>query len=250
MKATTQLEKVNVIAQKFHVLDNQQPSSVQEKVQRPGDIPHRFQAKPKCEAAQNSAEDMVYSTSKGVADVDNLGVVWYYTQNNSNRGNAMKITLEIVERFHEKWEVKENGCWEWTASTAGKGYGQMKVPGERKQEYAHRISYMMHYGEIPEGMNVCHSCDNPKCVKPSHLFLGTVKDNLQDMKNKDRHLKGERNAKSKLTEEQVRHIHRLHDEGMSQGKIGKSFGVASGTIFKIIHGQRWNHIYNEIKSGK
>lgn len=159
----------------------------------------------------------------------------------------MNITLELVERFHEKWSLNaKTGCWEWTAATMGRGYGFIKIPGTRKQVSSHRLSYMIHYGEIPDEMNVCHVCDNVKCVKPSHLFLGTTKDNLVDMKNKDRHLNGEQNSLAKLTDDKVRQIHRLSQEGLSQGKIAKAYGVGQSTIWKILQGQRWEHIYREI----
>jgi len=161
----------------------------------------------------------------------------------------MIITIELMERFHEKWLVTPNGCWEWQAATMGKGYGFMKIPGTRNQISAHRLSYLLHYGTLPDDMNVCHTCDNPKCVKPSHLFLGTQKDNQQDMKSKDRHLYGSRNTVSKLTDEKARQIHKLSNQGLSQGKIGKIFGITQGTVWKILKGQRWEHIYNEIHTG-
>lgn len=159
----------------------------------------------------------------------------------------MNINLELIERFHEKWTLSPNGCWEWQAAAAGKGYGMMKRPGTRTQIYAHRLSYLLHHGPLTEADMVCHSCDNPKCVKPSHLFKGSCKDNLQDMKSKSRHLFGERNGSSKLTAEKVRQMHRLAEQGVSQGKIGKAYGVSQGTVNKILHGQRWNHIYLEMK---
>lgn len=249
---TTQMETSNVTVQKILGLGNQQPSTGWVKVQRPGDIPHRVQADPKREAMQSNALK-IWSTLHENAQriLDDKSIKWYYPINNINKENTMKITLEVVERFHEKWIVNEkSGCWEWTASLAGKGYGQMKVPGTRRQEYSHRISYMIHCGEIPEGMQVCHTCDNPKCVKPSHLFLGTSGDNHLDMKEKGRHLNGERNKNAKLTEEQVRRIHKLSEQGMSQGKIGKAFGVSQGQVYRILHGIQWQHIYREIKSGK
>ena len=159
----------------------------------------------------------------------------------------MKISLELIERFHEKWDLNEqNGCWEWTAATMGKGYGFIKIPGTRNQIGAHRLSYLIHHGELQDGEVVCHSCDNPKCVKPSHLFAGSQLDNLQDMKSKDRHLSGAKNTVSKLTDDKVRQIHKLSASGLSQGKIAKSFGVTQGTVFKILHGERWNHIYLEL----
>lgn len=144
----------------------------------------------------------------------------------------MNINIEIIERFHEKWTLSSNGCWEWIAAQAGPmGYGSIKIPNTRKQVYAHRLSYMIHYGPIGDGEYICHSCDNPLCVKPSHLFPGSIKDNLCDMKAKGRHLYGARNGQAKLTDEKVRQIHRLHAEGLSMGKIGKSCGVTQTTIF-------------------
>lgn len=161
----------------------------------------------------------------------------------------MNINLELIERFHEKWDLDEEGkCWVWNASKAGKGYGQIKIPKTRKQVYAHRLSYMIYKGEITEGLDVCHTCDNPSCVRPSHLFLGTRKDNLQDMKSKDRHLKGSKNNQSILTDEKVRQIHKMHLSGLSQMKIAKSFGVSQGTIWKILKGLRWEHIFKEFNS--
>ena len=257
MHTTTQSVMINVKVQKEHRLGNQQPSHL---------MGGRFNDYPFGEYAQvsGSAEDLYcksrYSLNPTETQgrVDDLGIKWYYILNSNSKEDTMIITLEVIERFHEKWEVNEKtGCWVWTASTAGKGYGQMKIPGERKQIYAHRLSYLIHYpvfsgvrwgnNKIPIGLQVCHACDNPLCVKPSHLFLGTCKDNLQDMKAKDRHLKGARNAKAKLDDDKVIHIHKLSDWGVSQGKIAKAYGISQGQVYRILHGFRWNHIYQKVK---
>lgn len=159
----------------------------------------------------------------------------------------MNINLELIERFHEKWVLSDNGCWEWQAATAGLGYGVIRIPRTRRQEYAHRMSYLIHHGELDKKEEVCHSCDNPLCVKPSHLFKGSSKDNSQDMKSKSRHLFGELNGASKLTDDKVRQIHKLVEQGVSQGKVARSYGIAQSTVHKILRGQRWERIYLEMK---
>ena len=156
------------------------------------------------------------------------------------------ITKQLVDRFNAKYAVdKATGCWNWIASTAGKGYGQIKIPKTRKQIYAHRLSYLYHKGEIPDGMQVCHECDNPRCVNPEHLFLGTSEDNHQDMKSKDRHTKGERNNQHKLTEADVEKAFDLDDAGMSSYKIAAELGIGQMTAWRIINGHRWEHIYKK-----
>jgi hypothetical protein len=138
---------------------------------------------------------------------------------------------KFVERFNLKWVVdSKSGCWLWTASVAGRGYGQIKLPRQRKQEYAHRVSY------------VCHTCDNPLCVNPDHLWLGSAADNSQDMKSKNRHLYGELNTEAKLTDDAVRKIKKLLGDGISQSKIAAMFGVGQMAISRIKTGKRWSHI--------
>lgn len=152
--------------------------------------------------------------------------------------------MELVKkRFNEKWSVnRATGCWEWMASCAGKGYGQMKIPGTRRQDYAHRISYRIHVGEIPKGKSVLHRCDNPKCVNPAHLFLGTAKDNAQDMKKKGRHLPGEANSGAILSEKDVRAIRALIATGIAQHQIAAMFGIAQITVSRIKRNLRWAHV--------
>lgn len=149
----------------------------------------------------------------------------------------------IKHRFFAKVSKdKRRKCWLWTASTAGKGYGQFRIPGTRRNVYAHRMSYELHKGPIPKGMMVCHSCDNPLCVNPDHLFLGDAWINLKDMASKGRHLYGERNSQAKLTARRVHAIHRAAERGDSQRKIAERFGIGQMTVCRILKGDRWRHI--------
>jgi hypothetical protein len=116
-----------------------------------------------------------------------------------NNENETKYKKEFVERFWKKVDKRGNGdCWEWTASIQSKGYGCISVEGKIK--LAHRVAYEIASDEeVPDGMMVLHRCDNRRCVNPSHLFLGSNQDNVDDMVKKDRQARGEKNGRSKLT---------------------------------------------------
>jgi predicted XRE-type DNA-binding protein len=157
----------------------------------------------------------------------------------------MKTADDLTSRFWSK--VKKAGadeCWLWTASTAGKGYGQIKIPKTRRQVYAHRFSYELHKGAIPKGAQLRHSCDNPRCVNPRHLITGTSGDNHADMVSRDRHLYGERNGNHRITEDTVELIlDALTKGGMSQDRIAKAFGVSQMTVSRIARGERWHYLW-------
>ena len=154
------------------------------------------------------------------------------------------VDESLKVRFSQKWLLnKENGCWEWSGSRFPSGYGQIKLTKQRKQEYAHRVSYEIHKGVIPKGMNVLHRCDNPCCVNPDHLWIGTDKENQQDMKAKGRSLQGERNSMSVLTVKDVLAIKELLARSIyPQWKIGELFGVGQMEVSRIKRGLRWAHV--------
>lgn len=95
-----------------------------------------------------------------------------------------KATLE--DRFWAKVAKSKRGCWEWTGSLSAAGYGQLFSGRGMNPHRAHRLSWTLHFGPIPNGLFVCHACDNPKCVRPGHLFLGTHVANMRDCANKKR----------------------------------------------------------------
>lgn len=155
------------------------------------------------------------------------------------------------ETFKHKYIVNnETQCWEWCGAMNPAGYGNVRY----KDEYtsSHRLSYILHYGDIKNKLWVLHKCDNRKCVNPEHLFLGTAKDNTQDMIKKNRQpdfetlcknrSSGEKNGRSKLTLEMVRKIRILcKEKTLSLPEIGRLFDITKNTIWAIKHNKIWKH---------
>lgn len=147
----------------------------------------------------------------------------------------------VMVRFWNQVRKTDN-CWEWIGAKDGDGYGQFTTTN-KKNNRAHRFSYEIHKGPIAKGLRVLHSCDNPSCVNPNHLSLGTDADNLKDAINKGRlKLKGEHNPSSKLTENQVREIRELRKSGVSIKDIAARYKVSDFPIRGIINGTRWKHV--------
>jgi hypothetical protein len=119
---------------------------------------------------------------------------------------------------------------------------RITVPGGSKILGAHRASWLLHYGEIPAGMEICHHCDNPPCVRPDHLFLGTHAENFADARDKGRMNRGAKNGLSKLTDAKVKKIRELAKTGMSQWKIGARFGVHQMTVSRVVRRTIWKHL--------
>lgn len=140
----------------------------------------------------------------------------------------------LHDRFFSRFVKIDSGCWQWRAHTDKDGYGVL--PGDRQNTRAHRLSYEIHNGQIPDGLIVCHHCDNPGCVNPDHLFVGTQKDNAQDALKKRRHYVGEKNGRSKLTKENVKEI--LHSSLNGQ-QLADKFDVTRQTINKVRRGETW-----------
>lgn len=155
------------------------------------------------------------------------------------------------EAFASRYQVDPvSECWNWTGTFAKGGYGQWqysKTPlgggkYQRHRVYAHRLSWELNEGAIPEGMVVCHRCDNPGCVNPAHLFLGTMADNQRDMARKGRSPRGERQGKSKLTEADVRAILASSEP---HAIVGRRYGVTVGTVSDIRRKITWSHLHEQ-----
>jgi hypothetical protein len=155
----------------------------------------------------------------------------------------------FVKRFWAKVQIKErDDCWPWTGATMGYGYGHISKNGRSHgHEVAHRAMWKIKFGPIPEGFQVLHKCDNPICVNPSHLFLGTTKDNIQDCLKKNRHrhgqLPGETNPNVKLNQKQVLEIRERYSKGgVYQYELAKEYMVTSSQVSSIIRRESWSHI--------
>ena len=131
-----------------------------------------------------------------------------------------------------------SGCWLWMGARNAGGYGTVS---HRSEWLAHRLAYRTHVGEIPEGLLVLHRCDTPPCVNPSHLWLGSNKDNSQDRERKGRHHEagGEKCGRAKLTAHDVEEIRRLYDRGLTQCEIAERFNVTQPNIGYIVRGETW-----------
>lgn len=136
-----------------------------------------------------------------------------------------------VDKVNSLHEYAGDKCWEWVGAISKNGYGAFGVG--YKMVGSHRVSYAIHFGEIPDGLIVCHRCDNKICVNPSHLFLGTQKDNIRDKLSKGRQPNGESHYNHKLTTEQVIDLRQKRLEGRTQASLALEFGIAFQTVSDI-----------------
>lgn len=189
-----------------------------------------------------------------------LTVVQISRQNrhcSSRCGNSARVKPP-TERFWRFVPELGNGCQQWTGQILANGYGAMRSGGKGLPLiYAHRLSWQVQRGPIPEGLWVLHHCDNPPCVRIDHLFLGTPKDNTLDMLSKGRGPTGDRNGSkrhpesiprgsqktmARLTENDVLAIRASHAAGILQREIAAEYGVAPSLISGILSKKRWRHV--------
>lgn len=151
------------------------------------------------------------------------------------------------KRTNPEYELKnnifidENQCWNWKGPLS-KGYGRLAFEG--KNYRVHRLSYITFIGQIPKNKIVCHTCDNPKCVNPEHLYAGTAKENTHDMVNRKRQnlLYGENHQNSKFTKENVLCIREIFQMGFPVFIMSKLFEIHPETIRAIVKRKTWSHI--------
>lgn len=157
--------------------------------------------------------------------------------------------MSLEQRFWSK--VQRTGpdeCWLWQAHRTRSGYGHFStwVSDHNKVTVAHRMAWTLTNGAIPAGLCVCHRCDNPPCCNPSHLFLGTQRENIADMDAKGRahrvRLPGSKNHQAKLTEALVVDIRRCHGRGETAVALAKQYGVSDVLIGLVVSRRAWRHV--------
>ena len=143
-----------------------------------------------------------------------------------------------MDRFWSKVD-KSGDCWEWKAYRDKDGYGNISI--DNKTIRAHRVSWELENGKINGELQCLHKCDNPPCVNPAHLFLGTNQDNVTDKVNKGRNPQGSQSKLSKLTDADVDEI-REHGDYFTRQEIANYYGIQKAAVQKILYYKRWNHI--------
>jgi hypothetical protein len=148
--------------------------------------------------------------------------------------------LTVAERFWKR--VKQgDGCWLWLGSRDKNGYGRMRLNG--RPELVTHIAWQLTYGALPKGQVILHVCDNPPCVNPDHLRIGTQQDNIADMHNKERarqgHALGVEHGLAKLNPDRVREIRASHETTL---QLSKRLGIARATIDAVKKRQTWRHV--------
>ena len=145
------------------------------------------------------------------------------------KAENIKSDADQLRRLLERTQMTDAGCMEFLGCIQANGYGRASIrrrtDAKKKTDYAHRHAFRLANGEIPEGMDVCHTCDNRRCINPAHLFTGTRLDNMRDAVNKGRQATGERLPHTKLTKSQKQQIAERAQQGVFYTEIGAEFGI-------------------------
>lgn len=157
----------------------------------------------------------------------------------AERGNHAGKTAR--QRFWNRIDKTDN-CWKWNGCKNHCGYGTIRVM--TKTVLAPRLSWVIHFGEIPIGLHVLHKCDNPECTRPDHLWLGTMKDNCIDRSKKGRSGDriGEKHGRAKLNDSKVREIRLRNKNNESITSLAKEFGVSDAAVWFVVNRMTWKHV--------
>lgn len=158
----------------------------------------------------------------------------------------MADTILLAKLMARVERVPFTTCWLWTGPVDKWGYGKITIRMKylnqnHKSCFTHRVSWELHFGPIPEGLHVLHTCDVPCCVNPAHLYVGTHADNMHDKAVRQR-IVGEKNPLAKLTNEDVRKMRELFAQGMRGVDIARQFGRSKELVHQVTHRQIWKHI--------
>ena len=202
----------------------------------------------------NSAAYGVVKKSQGQASLppppaEHTALLW---RNGMSVDISTALTNPLLRRDAESYVLdrsvrsRPDGCWEWQGGKNAKGYGTMRVGRDRRgpTQLAHRVSYALFCAPVAPAESVCHKCDNPSCVNPTHLFLGSHADNMADMKAKGRarSVNGERSRFAKIAEPDVVTIRDRYRGGESPSLIGADYGLTYNAVIFIATGQKWKHV--------
>lgn len=158
-------------------------------------------------------------------------------------GLPSRTRAPVEDRLKRNLKPNENGCLEWMGDRYKRGYGRIREGGSSHRSlYTHRVAWISANGEIPDGMYVCHKCDNRLCCNPDHLFLGTPADNSADMVAKGRSARGESAPGAFLTEADIRRIRQLRSEGLLYTQISDRTGVDHRYVGAICRRTAWRHV--------
>lgn len=152
--------------------------------------------------------------------------------------------IPLATRLRSRLRINAgDGCWEWTGPINANGYGRMGMGGRNcRTVQAHRIAWELANGPIPDGVFVCHACDNRRCCRPDHLFLANHVDNMADMRRKQRAAAGERNSKTTITAGIVREIRVARAIGVSSTQLAVVYRLHPATIRRIVARKSWSHV--------
>ena len=162
----------------------------------------------------------------------------HYLNGTTDRKN-LPTESTISERLDARSE-RVGECVEFTGYRNSNGYGELTYRGEFT--LAHRASFERHHGPIPDGLIVCHTCDNPPCINPDHLYAGTHADNGRDKAGRDRSTRGMKNAAAKLADAEVLEIRRLRGRGWNYARLAAHFNVGKTTIGRVVRRENWKHV--------